>query len=83
IEDWEGGDMESIYSLGFLSYDEDWRGRPHYDEFNGTKNDFDDFFNALFDRSEDDFTAEYGNYPIIMEKYRFMKELIEKTGYKF
>ena len=83
IEDWEGGDMETIYSLGFLSYYEDWRGRPYYDEFNGTKNDFEDFFNALFDRSEDDFTAEYGNYPIIMEKYRFMKELIEKTGYKF
>lgn len=82
-EDWEGEDMDIIHSHGFLSYNKDWKGRPYYDEFPGKSEDFEDFFNAVFDRSEADFEAEYGDWPVIMAKYNHMKELIENTGYKF
>lgn len=83
FEDWEGDDMDLIHSLGFLSYEEDYKGRPRYDEFLWESDDFDEFFDVLFTYTEDDFKAEYGQWPLIMEKYNLMKELIEKTGYKF
>lgn len=82
-ENWAGEDWEYIYSIGFMDYYDDWRGRPNRDEFLTKSRDFTMFFNAIFDRTEEDFKAEFGAYPVIMEKYNLMKSLIEGTGYKF
>ena len=82
-ENWAGGDWEYLYSIGFMDYYDDWRGRPNRDEFLSSSSDFKMFFDALFDRTEEDFKAEFGAYPVIMEKYNLMKSLIEQTGYKF
>lgn len=82
-EDWDGEDLEYIYSLGFLDFNDHWSGRPNRDYFLYESSDFTMFFNAIFERTEDDFKAEFGAYPVIMEKYNLMKSLIEQTGYKF
>lgn len=82
-DDWDGEDMEYIYSVGFLDFNDHWSGRPNRDYFLSSSDDFKMFFDAVFDRDEEDFKTEFGNYPVIMEKYYLMKSLIEQTGYKF
>ncbi len=81
-DDWDR-DITKVYELGFFNYDEDWNDRLYRDRLPYASWDFEDYFDALFDMSEEDFVAQYGNYAKIMEKYYLMKELIERTGYKF
>lgn len=83
IEDWDRSDMGQLYDLGFLSYYKDWRDRPSRDEFPGNYEDFDKYFDAMFEMSKEEFTALYGDYPVVMQKYNAMREAIEATGYKF
>lgn len=81
IPDWDRN-IEDIYELGMLSYGEDWDS-PEWDWFVADRNDFNEFFNAVMRRTEEDFAEEYGNYPIIMQKYRIMRDTIIELGYKF
>lgn len=82
VDDWDG-DITKVYELGFMSYIKDWRGRLDYDYLPYASNDFTAYFNAVFERSQEDFEAEFGQYAKIMEKYNLMKSLILQTGYKF
>lgn len=81
IPDWDRN-IEDIYELGMLSYGKDWDS-PEWDWFVADRNDFNEFFNAVMRRTEEDFAEEYGNYPIIMQKYRIMRDTIIELGYKF
>ncbi len=82
IPDWNRN-IEDIYRLGMLSYYEDYWGDLEYDEFRSSSGDFNDFFDAVMNRSEEDFAEEFGDYPIIMQKYHLMKETITNLGYIF
>lgn len=82
VDDWDR-DITKVYELGFLDYDPDWRDRLKYDSLPYADDDFEMYFNAIFDRSREDFEAEFGQYAKIMEKYNMMYSLIEQTGYKF
>lgn len=81
-DDWDR-DITKIYELGYMEYDDDWNDRLYRDRLPYSDDDFEAYFDAIFDRDETDFEAEFGQYPKIMEKYRLMKSLIESTGYKF
>lgn len=82
IDDWDR-DITKVYELGFMDYDPNWKGKLKYDSLPYASDDFEMFFDAIFDRSREDFEAEFGEYPKIMEKYNLMVSLIEQTGYKF
>lgn len=82
IEDWDR-DETKVYELGFLTYYEDWRDRLNYDYLPYANRDFEAYFDAVFERSQEDFEVEFGQYAKIMKKYNLMKSLIMQTGYKF
>ncbi|MCI9172066.1 MAG: hypothetical protein HFJ92_03020 [Muribaculaceae bacterium] len=82
IDDWDRSDMTLIYEMGYLSYMESWRG-PQSDYFPYENVDFNNFFNAVMDRDEADFMAEFGEYPLIVTKYNIIKNVIISLGYKF
>lgn len=82
IPDWDRN-IEDIYNLGMMTYYEDYWGDLEYDEFRSSSRDFTDFFDAVMNRSEEDFAEEFGDYPIIMQKYHLMKETITNLGYIF
>lgn len=81
IPDWDRN-IEDIYELGMLDYGEDWDS-PEWDWFVSDRNDFNAFFDAVMNRTEEDFAEEYGDYPIIMQKYRILRDIIIELGYKF
>ncbi len=83
IPDWNRN-KEDIYDFGMLRYSPDWwDDDPHYDSFILSSSDFSDFFNAVMNQTEEDFTNQYAGYPIIMEKYHLMKDIITGLGYIF
>ncbi|MDE5988714.1 MAG: hypothetical protein K2H17_04900 [Duncaniella sp.] len=82
VDDWDR-DITKVYEIGFLTYYKDWKDRLHYDNLPYSDDDFSMFYDAVFERSQEDFEAEFGQYAKIMEKYNLMKSLIEQTGYKF
>lgn len=45
--------------------------------------DLEDYTNALFASSEDEFMAQYGQYPIVVKKYKILKAIIEELGVIF
>lgn len=77
-------DPEIVYNLGFTTYYEDfWGDGVEYDEFPNKKSDLKLFKNEIFDKTEEQFLADWGNYPKIVEKYHILKECIEKMGVDF
>lgn len=82
IDDWDRSDISLIYELGYLSYTQSWRG-PQSDYLPYESSDFKSFFNAVMDRDEADFMAEFGEYPLIVTKYNIVKNVIMALGYKF
>lgn len=82
VDDWDR-DITKVYEIGFMTYYKDWKDRLYYDYLPSANRDFDAYFNAVFERSQEDFEAEFGQYAKIMEKYNLMKSLIVQTGYKF
>lgn len=82
IPDWDRN-IEDIYALGMLDYSEDWGDDPSYDWFISAKNDFADFFDEVMNGSEEEFRADYGEYPILIQKYEVMKNTIIDLGYIF
>lgn len=82
FEDWDRSDITPVYELGFLSYTESWRG-PQNDYLPYASNDFKNFYDAVMDRDEAEFMAEFGEYPKIVTKYNIIKNAIMALGYKF
>lgn len=56
-------------SLGFYMYN-----------FKAKSYDLEDYTNAVFEYSEEEFTDRYGKYPIVMQKYRILKQIIADLG---
>lgn len=79
IDEWDEDepDMTLVYNLGFLSYDDYWNCAP------SDKDDFNEFFDILFDMEENEFMETYGDYPLIVRKYNLMKEALIALGFKF
>lgn len=83
VEDWDRN-IEDVYALGFLSFTEDyWDDDPDYDYLPYDTGDFKAYFNAVMGRSEEDFVSQYGNYPVVMNKYYIIRNIIIGLGYKF
>ena len=68
---------EEIYALGFLTWST-W-----YREFPSRSSDFTSFLKAVFYQKEEDFKARYASYPLILQKYDIMKEVVKQKGYIF
>ncbi len=45
--------------------------------------DLEDYTNALFTYTDDEYAAIYGEYPICMKKFQLLKEIYTKIGIKF
>lgn len=82
--DWDRDYPEDVYNLGFMDYTPDfWEDAPAYDEFIGPDDDFNMFFSAVMEMDEDEFLDQWGEYPVIVQKYRLMKNIIIGLGYEF
>lgn len=82
IEDWDRSDITLLYDYGFIDYYESWRGASR-DLFQYERTDFESFYDAVMDMSEDDFLAVYGDYPVVLQKYYIMRNTIISLGYEF
>ena len=66
---------EELYALGFiLTYS--WY-------FPYESNDLESFVDAVFEMTEAEFRETYGSYPIIIQKYEIIREIISNMGYVF
>ncbi|HBL32842.1 MAG TPA: hypothetical protein DDZ96_03355 [Porphyromonadaceae bacterium] len=71
----------TMMDLGFLSayaY-----GNPYgfyMYNFKAKSYDLEDYTNAVFEYSEEEFTNLYGQYPIVMQKYAILKQIIADLG---
>ena len=45
--------------------------------------DLQDYTEHLFSMTEEEFTAKYGKYPVVIKKYRILKKIYEDLGVKF
>lgn len=48
--------------------------------FKAKSYDLEDYTNALFEYNEEEFTNLYGQYPIVMQKYHILKQIIADLG---
>lgn len=74
----------SMYDVGFLSAYS--YGKPYgfyIYNFKAKSYDLEDYTNALFEMPEEEFMAQYGQYPIVVEKYNILKKIIEDLGVIF
>ena len=72
------------YDIGFLStYGYGWNGSLWIVNFKAKEYDLEDYTNAVFSVPEDEFMATYADYPIVQEKYRILKGIIEDLGIIF
>lgn len=67
--------QEDLYTLGFLSK------VSYYFSYETT--DRDNFVKAIFNTDEEEFRATYAAYPVILQKYDIMKQIIQDMGFKF
>lgn len=85
-EDWDRSDMTIVYEKGYLDFYADWADRYERDMFRtsyGSDDDFEDFYEAIMSRDENDFMEEFGDYDRIVSKYKIVKDCILSFGYKF
>lgn len=68
-------DYDKVYSRGFLE--------AYYNLFISADYDLNDYIEALFNTSEEDFKNTYADYPIIIEKYDVLKQIISDLGFIF
>jgi hypothetical protein len=68
---------EEMYTLGFIS----WSSWSSY--FPYESSDLTAFLKAVFYEDEDTFKTQYAEYPVILQKYDIMKEVVKKKGYIF
>ena len=81
-------DPQLWYVYGFLSYNrmadygiwwgETWEDAEDWYYTTPTESqDVADFVVAILTMTEEDFVAEYGEYPVIMSKYEFLKVIVQ------
>lgn len=68
-------DLEIMYPLGFLD-----RGSSY---FVSRTTDKANYIDAILNMSEQEFKQQYARYPILLQKYNIMKELINNIGFIF
>lgn len=69
------------YDLGFLStYSYGYNGYMWLVNFKAKSYDLEDYTNAIFDTPEEEFRETYADYPIVLEKYQILKDIIESLG---
>ena len=72
------------HDVGFLStYAYGWNGFLWIANFKAKEYDLEDYTNAVFSIPEDEFMTTYADYPIVQEKYRILKGIIEDLGIIF
>lgn len=78
-DNWTKAEATEIANkYGFLSYSVWW-----YPYFPYNNNDVKDYLNAVWNYTPEEFEELYSDYPIIIEKYNWMRNLIINMGYKF
>jgi hypothetical protein len=70
--------LENVRTLGFLR--EAYSGAKY---FRSNDYDRDDYINVIFNLSESEFMEQYDNYPVIIQKYNILKQIITDLGFKF
>ena len=70
-------ELQYINSLGFLN------DELLFVLFPSKSRDLENYLKAIFYDTEDNFKAMYAAYPVILEKYDILKEIIEELGFKF
>lgn len=70
-------ELQYIYSLGFLD------DPLLFLVFPSESTDLENYLEAIFYDTEDNFKATYATYPVVLEKYDTLKEIIVELGYKF
>lgn len=81
FDDWDpdNPDMEAIYNLGFLGYFQGY----YSDAFYSKRNDLRYFKDAVFNQTEAEFMEQWGNYPLVVQRYNILKQVITDMGVNF
>lgn len=71
----------TTYDVGLLSA-YSWGSPYGFPIYNVKAKEYDleDYTNAIFDMTEEEFNAAYGQYPIVMKKYYILRNIIEELG---
>lgn len=81
-DDWDADrDITVVYKLGFLTYQKS--SRYSWDYLVSAKNDFRDYIDMIFEYSDAEIRAMYGQYPVIIRKYETFKNILEELGLTF
>ncbi len=81
IPGWDRTQLEELYELGFMSYEEGWLGDdPYYDS---PLAEWDDMFSLVMDTPWDELEAQWGKYEKIMQQLEIVRDAISATGYQF
>lgn len=70
--------LHDVRTIGFLR--EAYTGAYY---FRSKNNDRNDYITAVFDTPELEFKAAYVDYPVVLQKYDILKQIITDLGYKF
>ena len=76
-------DIELIYQAGFTTYYPDYYDEVEYDSFPDDSTDLKLFLDHVIFEDENDFKLQWGDYPLIIQKYNLMKECVERLGVDF
>lgn len=82
FDDWDpdNPDVEAVYNLGFFGYTHSsWWG----DYLFYKARDLSDYKDAIFNQTEAEFMARWGDYPLIVQRYNVLKQVIEDMGVNF
>lgn len=77
----EEGNMESLLQAGFLCKGLFWGIIEAYGIYPSKSQDLNSYTSLLLGTPEEEVIEKYGNYPLVMEKYNILKDLITKVGY--
>ena len=69
-----------IMATGILSF---YYDGYEYFEVYSMDSDLDIYLTAILEGSEEDFKAEYGDYPLVIKKYDMLKQLLIEGGFNF
>ena len=71
---------EFIMATGILSF---YYDGYEFFEVDSMDSDLDIYLTAILEGSEEDFKAEYGDYPLVIKKYDMLKQLLIEGGFNF
>lgn len=80
----EENEWEEIRSKGFIKRAvNDWSGNVLWGWYPTKTQDVNAFVELALSSTEAEVKAQYAKYPVIIQKYNLMKQVIESVGYKF